>query len=71
VINKQSVSVLLQRMLFSIVHSVLVVVQPCCIKLKMAKRKLQMELSLQQKSEVLQRIQNGMSKTTIVNIKKK
>ena len=52
-----------------------------CIKLKIAKRKLQTELSLQQKSEVLLRIekgesqrklaeQNGMSKTTIANIKK-
>ena len=52
-----------------------------CIKLKMAKRKLQTELSLQQKSEVLLRIQKGesqhklteqygVSKTTIANIKK-
>jgi DNA-binding GntR family transcriptional regulator len=50
--------------------------------MKMTKRKLQMELSLQQKSEVLQRIQKiqkgesqrklaeqyGVSKMTIVNI---
>jgi transcriptional regulator with XRE-family HTH domain len=67
-------------MLFSTVHSVLLVVQPTCIKLKMAKRKLQMELSLQQKSEVLQRIQKGESQSklaeqygvsnTIVSIKK-
>jgi DNA-binding XRE family transcriptional regulator len=68
-------------MLFSILHSVLVVVQPTCIKLQMAKRRLQMEPSLQQKSEVLQRIQKGenqrklaeqygVSKTTIVNINK-
>ena len=52
-----------------------------CIKLKMARRKLQTELSLQQKSEVLLRIQKGesqrklaerygVSKTTIANIKK-
>jgi DNA-binding NarL/FixJ family response regulator len=67
-------------MLFSIVRSVLVVVQPTCIRLKMAEWKLQMELSLQQRSEVLQHIQKGesqrklaeqfsMSKTTIKNIK--
>jgi uncharacterized protein YerC len=48
----------------------------------MAKRKLQIELSLQQKSEVLLRIQkgesqrklieqNGVSKTTVANIKKR
>ena len=70
----------------SVVHSVLVVIQyivECCtcIKLKMAKRKLQTELSLQEKSEVLLRIQKGesqrklaeqygVSKTTIANIKK-
>jgi len=58
------------------------IVQYCtCIKLKMAKRKFQTELSLQQKSEVLLRIQKsesqgkpaeqyGVSKTTIANIKK-
>ena len=58
------------------------IVEYCtCIKLKMAKRKLQTELSLQQKSEVLLRIQKGesqrklaeqygVSKTTIANIKK-
>ena len=67
-------------------HSVLVVIQYTvdyctCIKLKMAKRKLQTELSLQQKSKVLLRIekgesqrklaeQYGVSKTTIANIKK-
>ena len=67
-------------------HSVLVVIQYIveyctCIKLKMAKRKVQTELSLQQKSEVLLRIQKGesqrklaeqygVSKTTIANIKK-
>jgi DNA-binding XRE family transcriptional regulator len=50
-----------------------------CIKLKVAKQKLQTELSLQQKSEVLLRIQKGesqrklaeqygMSKMTIANI---
>jgi len=63
---------------------VLVVIQyivEYCIKLKMAKRKLQTELSLQQESEVLLRIQKGesqyklaeqygVSKTTIVIIKK-
>ena len=74
-------------MLFSVVHSVLVVIQYTveyctCIKLKMAKRNLQTGLSLQQKSEVLLRIpkgesqrklakQYGMSKTTIANIEKK
>ena len=47
-------------------HSVLVVIQYIveyytCIKLKMAKRKLQTELSLQQKSEVLLRIQKAES----------
>ena len=68
-------------------HSVLVVIQYIveyctCIKLKMAKWKFQTELSLQQKSEVLLRIQKGesqrklakqygVSKTTIANIKKK
>ena len=73
-------------MLFSVMHSVLVVivyiVEYCtCIKLKMAKRKLQTELSLQQKSEALLRIQKGesqcksaeqygVSKKTIANIKK-
>ena len=67
-------------------HSVFVVIQYIveyctCIKLKMAKRKLQTELRLQQKSEVLLRIQKGesqrklaeqygVSETTIVNIKK-
>ena len=66
--------------------SVLVVIQyivEYCtyIKMKMAKWKLQTELSLQQKSEVLLRIQKGenqcklaeqygVSKTTIANIKK-
>ena len=53
-------------MLFSVVHSALVVIQYIveyctCIKLKMAKRKLQTELSFQQKSEVLLRIQKGES----------
>ena len=73
-------------MLFSVVNSVLVVIQYTveyciCIKLKMAKRKLQTELSLQKKSEVLLRIQKSesqhklaeqydVSKTTIVNINK-
>ena len=73
-------------MLFSVVHSVLVVIQYTveyctCIKLKMAKQKLQTELSLQQKSEVLLRTQRGesqrklaeqygVSTTTIANIKK-
>ena len=73
-------------MLFSVVHSVLVVIQyiveSCTsIKLKMAKRKLETELSLQQKSEVLLCIQKGesqpklaeqygMSKTSIAYIKK-
>jgi len=68
------------------VHSVLVVIQYTveyctCIKLKMAKRKLQTELSFQQKSEVLLRIQKGesqrklaeqygVSQTTTANIKK-
>ena len=47
-------------------HSVLVVIQYIveyctCIKLKMAKRKLQTKLSLQHKSEVLLRIQKGES----------
>ena len=47
-------------------HSVLVVIQYIveyctCIKLKMAKRKLQTELILQQKSEVLLCIQKGES----------
>ena len=67
-------------------YSVLVVIQQTveyctCIKLKMAKHKLQTELSLQQKSEVLLRIrksesqrklaeQCGVSKTTIANNKK-
>ena len=67
-------------------HSVLVVIQYIveyctCIKLKMAKRNLQTELSLQQKSEVLLRKQKGesrrklakhygLSKTTIANVKK-
>ena len=38
------------------------IVEYCtCIKLKMAKQKLQTELSLQQKSEVLPRIQKGES----------
>ena len=58
------------------------IVEYCaCIKLKMAKAKLQTEPSLQQKSEVLLGIQKGesqrklaeqygVSKTTIVNIKK-
>ena len=74
------------RTLFSVMHSALVVIQyivEYCtyIKLKMAKRKLQTELSLQQKSEVLLRIQKGesqrklgeqygVSKKTIANIKK-
>ena len=68
-------------------HSVLVVIQYIveyctCIKLKMAKWKLQTELRLQQKSEALLRIQKGesqcklakqygVSKMTIANIKKK
>ena len=67
-------------------HSVLVVIQYIveyctCIKLKMAKQKLKTELSLQQESEVLLRMQKGesqhklaeqygVSKTTIANIKK-
>jgi len=67
-------------------HSVSVVIQYIveyctCIKLKMVKQKLQTELSLQQKSEVLLRIQKGesqrklaeqygVSKTIIANIKK-
>jgi uncharacterized protein YerC len=58
------------------------IVEDCtCIKLKTAKWKLQTELSLQQKIEVLLRIQKGesqrkhaehygVSKTTIANIKK-
>ena len=53
-------------MLFSVTHSVLVVIQYIveyctCIKLKMAKWKLQTELSVQQKSEVLLLIQKGES----------
>ena len=67
-------------------HSVFVVIQYIveyctCIKLKMAKQKLQTDLSLQQKSEVLLHIQigesqrklaeqYGVSKMTIANIKK-
>ena len=57
------------------------IVEHCtCIKLKMGKRKLQTELSLQQKSEVLLRIQKGESQSklaekygvskTIANIKR-
>jgi len=63
------------------VHGVLVVIQYIVEYCTCSKQKLQTELSLQQKSEVLLRIQKGesqrkfaeqygLSKTTIANIKK-